>query len=72
MFGCSAEFHGTPLNKELLPGSDLTSQLFGVLTRFRTEEVAFMANIEAMFHELHIPEKGRSFLRYLWWEDVNL
>ena len=72
VFDCSAEFHGTSLNKELLPGPDLTNQLVGVLTRFRTEEVAFMADIEAMFHQVHIPEKERSFLRYLWWEDVNL
>ena len=72
VFDCGAEFHGTSLNKELLPGPDLTSQLVGVLTRFRTEEVAFMADIEAMFHQVHIPEKERSFLRYLWWEDVNL
>ena len=63
VFDCSAEFHGTSLNKELLPGPDLTSQLVGVLTRFRTEEVAFMADIEAMFHQVHIPEKERSFLR---------
>ena len=34
--------------------------------------MAFMADIEAMFHQVHIPEKERSFLRYLWWEDVNL
>ena len=72
VFDCSAEFHGTSLNKELLPGPDLTNQLVGVLTRFRTEEVAFMADIEAMFHQVHIPEKERSFLRYLWWEGVNL
>ena len=66
VFDCSAEFHGISLNKELLSGRDLTSQLVGVLTRFRTEEVAFMADIEAMFHQVHIPEKERSFLRYLW------
>ena len=72
VFDCSAESHGTSLNKELFPGPDLTSQLDGVLTRFRTGEVAFMADIEAMFHQVHIPEKERSFLRCLWWEDVNL
>ena len=72
VFDCGAEFHGTSLNKELLPGPDLTSQLVGVLTRFRTEEVTFVADIEAMFHQVHILEKERSFLRYLWWEDVNL
>ena len=34
--------------------------------------MAFMADIEAMFHQVHIPEKERSFFRYLWWKDVNL
>ena len=47
---CSTEFHDTSLNKELPPGPDLTSQLVGVLTRFRAEEVAFMVDIEAIFH----------------------
>ena len=72
VFDCCAEFHDTSLNKKLLPGPDLTSQLIGLLTRFKTEEVAFMADIEVMFHQVHIPGKKRSFLRYLWWEDVNL
>ena len=72
MFDCGAKFHGTSLNKELLPGPDLTSQLVRILTKFRTEEVEFMADVEAMFHQVHIPEKEISFLRYLWWEDVNL
>ena len=30
-----------------------------------------MADIEAMFHQVHVPEKERSFLWYLW-EDVDL
>ena len=29
----------------------------------------FMADIEAMFHQVHIPKKERTCL---WWEDVNL
>ena len=33
--------------------------------------MAFMADIRTMLHQVHIPEKERSFLRYLWWEDVN-
>ena len=60
VFDCSAEFHGTSLDKELLPGPELTSQLVGVLTRFKTKEMVFMADIEAMFHQVHIPEKERS------------
>ena len=34
--------------------------------------MAFMGDIVAMFHQVHIPGKERRFLRYLWWEDVNL
>ena len=68
VFDSSDEFHGKSLNKEILPGPYFTSQLVGVFTRFNTEEVEFMVDIEAMFHQVHIPEKERSFLRYLWWE----
>ena len=57
VFNCSAEFRGTSLNKELLPGPDVTSQSVEVRTRFRTEEVACMADIEVMFHQVHIPER---------------
>ena len=60
------------LSKELLPGPELTSQLVGIFTRFRIEEMVFMADIQAIFHQVHIPEKERNFLWYLWWEDVNL
>ena len=66
VFDCSVEFQGTSLTKELLPGPDLTSQLVGVLTRFRTDGVAFMADIEVMFHQVHIPEKEIIFIRYMW------
>ena len=63
VFDCSAEFHGTSLNKELLSEPDFTSQLVVLLTRFRTEEVAFMDDIEAMFHQMHLAETKRSFIR---------
>ena len=49
VFDCSAEYKGEALNKHLLQGPDLTSKLVGVLSRFRQEPVAFMADIEAMF-----------------------
>jgi len=31
---------------------DLTSKLFGVLTRFRLHEVAIIADVEAMFYQV--------------------
>ena len=49
IFECSAEYLGYTLNKQLMPGPDLTNQVVGVLIRFREEQVAFMGDIEAMF-----------------------
>ena len=69
VFNCSAEFGGTSLNKQLIAGPDLTNQLVGVLTRFREEHIAYMADIEAMFHQVRVPENRRSLLRLLWWEE---
>ena len=72
VFNCSAAYGGTCLNKHILSGPDLTNQLSGVLMRFRTEEIAFMGDIEAMFYQVHVPDSQRSVLRYLWWENNNL
>lgn len=52
VFDSGASFGGTSLNQELLQGPDLTSSLVGVLLRFRQEEVAMMADVEAMFHQV--------------------
>ena len=51
--------------ENLLSGHDLTNQLVGVLIRFRVGPVAFMANIQSMFYQVKVPEKERSFLRFL-------
>ncbi|XDV20313.1 hypothetical protein PO909_025662 [Leuciscus waleckii] len=52
VFDCGASFQGTTLNDQLLQGPDLTSTLLGVITRFRQEVVAVMADVEAMFHQV--------------------
>ena len=72
VFDCSAEVGGESINKNLLTGPDLTNQLIGVLIRFREEHVAIMADIEAMFYQVKVAEKHRSFLRFLWWEDSDI
>ena len=69
VFDCSAQFEGESLNKHLLQGPDLTNNLTGVLCRFRREPVALMCDIEAMFHQVKVPEECRDLLRFLWWED---
>ena len=46
VFDCSAEFKEVSLNKNLMSGPDLTSQMFGVLTRFCEEPVIIMGDID--------------------------
>lgn len=56
VFDCSSEYKEESINK-----------LIGVLTRFRQESVAFMSDIEAMFHQVKVTKDCRDFLRFLWW-----
>ena len=72
VFDASAKFSGISLNDMLIPGPDLTNSLVGVLTRFRMDRVAFMADIEQMFYQVRIPEHQYDYLRFFWWPDGNL
>ena len=72
VFDCSAEFDEQSLNKELLTGPDLTNQILGVLTRFWQNSIAFMADIEAMYYQLVVPEHQQTFIKFLWWNDHNI
>ena len=69
VFDCSAQYKGESLNKHLLQGPDLTNSLVGVLCRFRKESVAFICDIEGMFHQVQVTQEHRDLLRFLWWED---
>ena len=62
VFGCSTRYGGTSLNDRLLQGPDMNNSLVGVLTRFRQEPVAFMADIEAVFYQVLVPADQRNFL----------
>jgi hypothetical protein len=64
VFDCSSKYQGTSLNDKLLQGPDLTSSLVGVLSRFRQHPVAFMSDVEAMFHQVRVPEDQEDFLRF--------
>ena len=50
----------------------MINQLVRVLRRFRVGPVAFMANIQAMFYQVKVLEKQKSFLKFLWWNEGNL
>ena len=72
VFNTSAEYKGICLNKELLPGPNLTNQIIGALLRFREEHVGVMRDIEAMFHQVKVPDTQCSFLKFLRWEDSDI
>ena len=67
VFDAAARFNGVSLNKQLYQGPDLANSLTGVLIRFREEEIAFTADLEAMFHQVKVLPKDADALRFLWW-----
>ena len=72
VFDFAAKFKGRCLNEELIQGPNLANQMIGVILRFRKEEVAYMADVEAMYHQVLVPEDQRSLLRFLFWPDGDL
>ncbi|XP_053398193.1 uncharacterized protein LOC123532323 [Mercenaria mercenaria] len=72
VFDCSAQYKNKSLNSHLLQGPDLTSNLIGVLCRFRKEAVPFTCDIQQMFHQFKVNQEHRDFLRFLWWKDGNV
>lgn len=71
VFDCSAVHDGQSLNGHLLQGPDMTNTLIGVLSRFRLEKIAFVCDIEQMFHQFRVDEEYRNYLRFLWWSDSS-
>ncbi|XP_073728111.1 uncharacterized protein [Misgurnus anguillicaudatus] len=67
VFDCSAKYKNTSLNEHLLTGPDMINNLTGVLLRFRKHPIAVTCDIEKMFHQFHVPERDRDYLRFLWW-----
>jgi len=63
---CSATFEGHSLNDKLLQGPDLTNNLLGVLTRFRQEQHAFMADMEKMFFQGRVRKEDQIFVVAKW------
>ena len=72
VFDCSAELDGVSLNSMLLQGPDFMNSMLGVLVRFRIGLIPVTADIEAMYHQVKIPEEHCKFLRFFWWEDGDL
>ena len=72
VFDCAAEYNGISLNSKVRQGPDLTNKLVGVLMRFRLHPIAIMADIQAMFHQVHVTPEDQDVLRFLWWPEGNL
>ena len=72
VFDCGAKYKGVSLNDSLMPGPCLTSNLVGVLTHFRKQQVALIGDIQATFHQINVDPRHRSALRFLWWPGGNL
>ena len=72
VFYCSAKPGGTSLNDRLIQGPNLFNSLIGVLARFRQDRMAFMADIEAMFHQVQVPVEHCDFLGFFWWPNGNV
>ena len=72
VFDFSAKFKGKCLNNELIQGPNLTNPMIGVILRFRKEDIAYTADIEAMYYQVSVPEDQRSLLRFLYWPNGDL
>ena len=68
-FDCSAECTEQSINKELVAGPDLTSQIVGILIRFRQEKIAFVADVEKMLFQVLVNNNHRSLFYFLWWQE---
>ena len=59
------------LNECLYAGPTLTRDIIDILVRFRWYRVGTVSDIEKAFHMIHVDEKHRDALRFLWVQDIN-
>ena len=72
ILGYASRCEGISPNDRLLSGPDILNSLVGVLLHFRQFSHVVTADIEAMFHQVKIPEIDKDALLFLWWEGSNL
>ncbi len=66
VFNSSAVYQGHCLNDYWLKGPDLLNSLFGVIRRFRENQVAVSGDISKMYHQVLIPQRDQQVHRFLW------
>ena len=72
VFDCAVECHGTSLNDKVFQGPDLTYKFVGVVLRFRLHRIVIMGDIEAIFHQVRVPQRDQDVLCFLWWPKGDL
>ena len=66
VFNSSASFNGHTLNDYWCKGPDLLNSLFGVLLRFRENQIAVCGDITKMYHMIFIPPVDQHVHRFVW------
>ena len=62
---------GVSLNSNLLTGPDLLTNLTGIVMRFREDQIAISADIEAMFMQVFVSPEDQPYLRFLWKDNTG-
>ncbi|XP_006817669.1 uncharacterized protein LOC102809487, partial [Saccoglossus kowalevskii] len=71
VFDSSSKFNGISRNDVLLQGPDQLNSLLGILLRFRCNQIGIMGDVEQMFHNFHVCQVHRDYMRFLWFQDNN-
>ena len=69
VLNASSIYRGTSLNSILLTGPDLLCDLTGIIMQFREDQIAFSADIEAMFMQVFVTPADQPYLRFPWKDD---
>ena len=72
VFNCSAKFDKVFLNSMLYKGADLANSLTRVLTRFRLNRIAVMADIQSMFYQVRVSDGDSCYLCFQWWKNGEM
>ena len=59
------------LNECLYTGPSLTCDIIDILIRFRWCRIGIVSDIEKALHMIHVDEKHRDALRFLWVKDID-
>ena len=72
VFDAAASYKSTSLNDQLVSRPCLLNNLVGVVLRFRLQEVAITADIQAMFHQVRVTQQDQTALRFLYGGDLTV